>query len=106
MDTTAKGKNIVPGSDPMPHPTPPAGGSEPPRTETDAAWESAIYNQRRAEAAEARADRLIKLLRELEWSKWLPMAVSDGCPVCYSSKDNGHLSNCRLAAALEAHPDA
>lgn len=48
----------------------------------------------RCEAETKRADEAVALLRECEWMQW--------CPCCRESR--GHLSDCRLAAALKEKP--
>ncbi len=50
------------------------------------------------------AQRMIEMLRELEWSGLDAMERPTRCPLCWARNGNDHAPDCRLAKLLQELP--
>lgn len=64
---------------------------------------TAIVNRYAAQPPTVAVPGAVDLLREMEWEN---NRFADACPVCASSREQGHAADCKLAAVLAAAPQA
>ena len=57
-----------------------------------------VITARRLDKARAERDRLLTLLRRIQWGSWA--AGWKVCPDCEATEDRGHREDCEIARAI------